>query len=263
MNPNLQYINELQLNLERINHLLSTSPDGTLHIKKRPTGYSFWSYYPSNGDMKAHEDVINLKDTKTLAEYGSKFYWTRLKSALEKELKALEKLSKDYDPLAKYEIYDSMPQNLQCLIEPIYESTQSKIARWYHSPYKTNTYPQNELTMQITTRGEYVRSRAECLIANTLAEYDLMYHYEEQLILSNKKKVFPDFTIAHPKTGEFKYIEFFGMMDNSEYSRNAFGKIQEYSSDPVYKDMIFIFDSPLVPFSTMIFKKLIEQNLLR
>ena len=38
----------------------------------------------------------------------------------------------------------------------------------------------------------------------------------------------PDFTIRHPKSGEYFYWEHFGLMDTPGYSKNAFQKLNIY-----------------------------------
>ena len=40
--------------------------------------------------------------------------------------------------------------------------------------------------------------------------------------------LYPDFTIRHPKTGQFYYWEHFGLMDDDAYAQNCFFKLQTY-----------------------------------
>ena len=44
---------------------------------------------------------------------------------------------------------------------------------------------------------------------------------------------YPDFTILHPKTYEIYYWEHFGMVDIPNYSRNAFNKLNIYTSNGI------------------------------
>lgn len=81
-----------------------------------------------------------------------------------------------------------------------------------------------------------MRSKSECLIANFLYQRNITYRYEAAIELEgidgfgNKYswKIYPDFTILHPKTREIIIWEHFGMMDNAEYSRSALLKINNY-----------------------------------
>ncbi len=148
---------------------------------------------------------------------------------------------------------------MQSIVKPLYTSTAHKIEEWYMAPFVSNTFDFGSSAGYVTELGEKVRSRAECLIANELHNAGLKYHYEEQLTLKNGKNRFPDFKVAHPKTGEYYYIEFFGMMDMPEYSENAFIKISEYANDPVYSKMIFIFDHKNAPFSNAVVKNILKQ----
>ena len=55
------------------------------------------------------------------------------------------------------------------------------------------------------------------------------FRYECALHLGNTT-LFPDFTIRHPKTGEFFYWEHFGMIDNATYCQNMTSKLQLYTA---------------------------------
>ena len=69
-----------------------------------------------------------------------------------------------------------------------------------------------------------MRSKSEAMIAMNLYVQKIPYRYECELKLGSIT-LFPDFTIRHPETGEIFYWEHFGMMDKSEYVKNASDKI--------------------------------------
>lgn len=67
-----------------------------------------------------------------------------------------------------------------------------------------------------TQKGDYVRSKSEVIIANMLFASGIEYDYEKKLIISNGKKIYPDFTLY--KDDEIYYLEHVGMLHNQQYA---------------------------------------------
>ena len=63
--------------------------------------------------------------------------------------------------------------------------------------------------------------------------------------------VYPDFTIRHPQTGRTYYWEHFGLMDNPEYARKAFQKVQIYNANGILPSdqLIMTFENQKKPLS--------------
>ena len=74
----------------------------------------------------------------------------------------------------------------------------------------------------------------------------------------------PDFTIRHPKTGEFYYWEHFGLMDDPAYSKNAYSKLQFYASCNIIPSiqLITTFETKDIPLSSEMIESLIEYYFL-
>ena len=62
------------------------------------------------------------------------------------------------------------------------------------------------------------------LFCTTNGKYHKWYH----------TTLFPDFTIRHPKSGEFYYWEHFGLIDDPGYRKNAMSKLQLYASHGIF-----------------------------
>jgi hypothetical protein len=67
------------------------------------------------------------------------------------------------------------------------------------------------------------------MIDMVLYVHKIPFRYECALSLG-EATLFPDFTIRHPKTGEVFYWEHFGLIDNSEYAKNTYAKLQLYTN---------------------------------
>ena len=70
----------------------------------------------------------------------------------------------------------------------------------------------------LTLKGDYVRSKAEVIIANELYHANVFYVYEKPLTFAGcKYTLLPDFTLRTPKTGKTVYWEHCGLMDDDKY----------------------------------------------
>jgi len=256
-----EQIKQIKRLIETVDLKIKNAPEGNLHIRHCGTAFQFRIYYPGSRSSKYKEVYLSVKETTKLKDYGTKLYLTKLKQCLEDEIRLCMK-GNIVDRENEGKVYDSLPKVLRGMITPLATSTKYKIESWYNMPFKSNAYQLDSNNTYLTDLNEKVRSRAECLIANTLNKYSLKYHYEEELKLQSGKRFYLDFKIAHPVTGEFYYIEFYGMMDNQEYALNAFRKIVEYSNDIVFQNMISIFDSIDVPFSNVTLNNIIKNVFL-
>ena len=124
------------------------------------------------------------------------------------------------------------------LLAPHFTPLDEELAVWTKAPYKSNTSHPEQLQFR-TTSGIMVRSKSETIIDFILHTHRLPYRYECLLSLGNNT-LFPDFTIRHPKTGEFFYWEHFGLMDDPGYRKNAMSKLQLYASHGIFPSINLI-----------------------
>ena len=113
---------------------------------------------------------------------------------------------------------------------------------WGYQEYQRSTkYPEG--LVHRTLKGDYVRSKSEVVIANTIHMKNLQYRSEE-LTQVGKHIFAPDFKILIPRTGRTKILEHFGMMDNPEYRERALWKMSTYIENGYrpYEDILFTFD---------------------
>ena len=106
------------------------------------------------------------------------------------------------------------------------------------SPYQQNKkYP--EQLCHKTISGNLVRSKSEALIDMCLCNHNIPFRYECALELG-EATYFPDFTILHPKTEKLYFWEHFGRMDDPNYCKAAFSKMQTYALHGIVPSVNFI-----------------------
>lgn len=131
----------------------------------------------------------------------------------------------------------------------------------HFQPNQNKTYPQQ--LIHKTSTGEYVRSKSEAFILTYLHMNHIPFRYECELQLGTAF-FYPDFTIRHPKTGEMYYWEHFGMMDNREYAKKNYAKLETYQAYGIIPsiNLITTFETQDHPLSLEVIEKLIKHYFL-
>lgn len=207
--------------LAETNHELQQMPAG--HLSCQKSG-NYFKYYQYEQNCKTY---LSTRDLTTLQQLAYKKYLVALKDDLEKEKKELEHflnfLKKNPSKSAQILREDS---RYAPLISPYLLPLSTELRQWATASFPTN--PKNPEGLVIKTNaGITVRSKSESMIASLLFQYKIPFRYECQLSLP-QLNLYPDFTIRHPKTGDFYYWEHFGLMDNPAYLRNFSSKLQLY-----------------------------------
>lgn len=91
------------------------------------------------------------------------------------------------------------------LLGKAFEPHSEILEVWMTEEYETNKKYPEKLNIK-GTQGKYLRSKSEAMIDNVLFRKRIPFRYENQLVLDGMV-IYPDFTIRHPKTGEYYYWE--------------------------------------------------------
>lgn len=215
------------------------SIDGKLIYQKDPDGrVQFMRTVNENGIRKRFG--INKKDDELRALAKKEFAAKALK-ILESNIKILRKAIEKMKPFDLDEILNSMTKAYSMLPEDYFfdrnrltidlqldDETQARIDRhkeWGKEHYNENWYhPENK--KHRTSDGKYTRSKAEQLIYESLLNYGIPFHYDEE---REEKGLFvvADFTF---RGGDMKlfFWEHLGMMDDSKYAKRNFRKLNDY-----------------------------------
>lgn len=148
------------------------------------------------------------------------------------------------------------------LLAPYFKPKTKELREWAISPYEKNEkYPEHLIHKSIS--GRLVRSKSEAIIDMVLYKYKIPFRYECGLQLG-ETLVYPDFTIRHPRTGETYYWEHFGLIDDFNYSRSAFSKLQLYTSCGIYPtfQLITTYETKENPLSIENVEKIVKDYFL-
>lgn len=239
-------IDYLEKALNRIEKGTGVANDNSFRLKKQGI-----YYYPV---LNKHYLKLNSPETKVLL---NQYYCKKLLAPVKKELSALKEFKRNYSPEDKYLIYDSLPETISTYIDPIIPSPQQTTRRWLADTKRQSSFLEDKLIYEAKC-GIRVRSKSELIIADILTEYHIPFKYEAPY-QTDHQNFRPDFTIIHPRTGHFYYIEYFGLMDDPEYATNAYKKIAIYQNSTKANRFIFFFESESSPMNISSIKNTIER----
>lgn len=200
---------------------LKKFPPGKLICTRNGKRYK---WYQSDG----HNIVYIPKKNQSLAEkLAVKKYLSYTLEDLLTEKRALQfYLDHHHSDTGKAEQLLTQHPEFQKLLSPYFTPLSKELSDWMYFSYDRNPkYP--EQPIHKSSSGNLVRCKSEAMIDMLLHTNNIPFHYECALQLGDIT-IFPDFTIRHPKTGEFYYWEHFGMMDNPAYSKKVSSKLDLY-----------------------------------
>ena len=149
-------------------------------------------------------------------------------------------------------------QGYQELLSPQFILPSKQLKEWQNALYKRNpTFPEQLIHKSLS--GNTLRSKSEALIDMSLFMNKIPFRYECELQLKDSI-LYPDFTILHPDTMEIFYWEHFGIMDNPDYARNAFSKLQQYNSCDIIPsiNLITTYETKNQPLCSSLVEKIVQ-----
>ena len=237
-------------------------PEGSLKVQKKGNGRYY--YKRSVGqDGKAILQYLPKKNLKQIQALAHKKYFTKTLPALEKNVQILRKVQQTY----QYDIINAVSMHLQDAIQevepPFIKEADLLLLDWEREEYEVNQRYPESLRFE-TSHGEMVRSKSELIIADALAQEEmLLYKYERPLQVNHQGKritIHPDFTVFHKKTGKITYWEHAGIMDDPDYGADFVWKNNLYLENGLYqgRDVIFTYESAEHPLQLRTVRKNID-----
>ncbi|MDO4633131.1 MAG: hypothetical protein Q4B01_04670 [Eubacteriales bacterium] len=247
---------------EHLETQLANSPEGKIHVTKR--GNQFQYYLRQNAADKSGVYLPKHKQ-KLAAQYLQKSYNEKALTHITKEISILEKLLKNYPDFPEQirRVYSLFPEQARIFIEPIDISDEEFAREWMAIESMPKSKPNQESAF-LTEAGEYVRSKSELIIANTLRQMNIPYKYECPLELRKGLLIYPDFTVLNIRTRTEYYWEHRGMMDDRGYSRDSIMRLREYGRSGIYmgKRLIISEETSTSPLGSQEVKDIIHAYLI-
>lgn len=216
-------------------------------------------WYRSDGH---HKFYIPKSERNFAEQLAKKKYLNVLLEDLENEKMSLEFYLRHHNPTGKSLELLTKPSEYQKLLTPSFQPLEQELKEWMHADYEHNTYHEENLIFK-SSSGNILRSKSEMMIDILLHIHNIPFRYESALYF-DEHPIFPDFTIRHPKNGQYYYWEHFGLMDNPVYAKNACSKIFTYTSNGIIPgaQLITTYETQEYPLGTEAIEKIIEHYFL-
>ena len=235
-----QEYHRLNSRIQQISHQLKSLPEGKLTYSQ--TG-KYCKWYQSTPQGRTYIPKSNRSFAEQLA----------LKTYLSHQL---EEYTSERNTIKHYLNHHKSSQTSQQLLtnpvfnellKPYFKPLSQELEEWANAPFQSNPYPL-PLNAPTSSSGHKLRSKSELLIDMALYSNKIPFRYDCALYLGDDV-IYPDFTIRHPKTGEYFYYEHFGKADDPKYSHNIGERIQRYISHGIIPgiNLILSFETSYQP----------------
>lgn len=206
----------------------------------------------------------NLSRVRAIAQLD---YDERVLGELDRKLKAVAKLENCYKDDAIKGVYSNLCKGRRDVIVPVIAPDDEYVSAWMAEPYEPYDRWDDVATEFYSVKGERVRSRAEKMIADELAAYNVPYKYEYPLELMNGRqtKIYrPDFLALNRRTREEFVLEHLGMMDKLGYYNSNLNKIDvmEHNGYLLGVNLLILHETSESPISIPVVRRYIEEYLI-
>jgi len=246
---------QLKLKQDYWNSKLPSLPEGKLLCTRDKNNFK---YYHKLLDKKVYLDKSKHKLAEQLA---IKAYILALLKDISHEMTANQFYLRHYPDKSSVESLLQHP-GFQKLLSPYFKPLSEELTEWMYSSYTRNPhYPQH--LIHNTVLDFLVRSKSESMITMLLHTNNIPFRYECELVLGSRI-IYPDFTIRHPRTGEWYYWEHLGKMDDPTYYKNKFHLLEQYTSHGIVPsiNLILTFETKEHPLTTDLIQKIIDHYFL-
>ena len=184
----------------------------------------------------------------------------------------IDRVKYEFDETLK--AYDKISDKKKIFVEPYTMPNEMYAEKWQAEQNKLKEQNMSKVSEKfiftdkdneiLTEQGEAVRSKSEKIIADKLYMKGIPYVYEQPLYLKGYGYVVPDFKILNVRTRKEYYLEHFGMMDDSEYSRKALRKIETFQKNNIFPgdNLLMTFETSDGPLNTRILEELVKKYLV-
>jgi len=239
---------------------LKNAPRGNLRISR---GRKKVQYYRRMDPKDRNGIYMRKSETEMILKLAQKRYDNMVLKSAHEELKAIEQYKKNLPVRPVEEILDSLAEEWQNMIHPIFETDAQFVANWLSVKYPPSPI-EGKRQEFITDRGEIVRSKSELIIANYLYHHGIPYRYEYPLYLDGLGTIHPDFLILNVRLRKEIFWEHHGRMDDEKYAKRAVNRLNYYQINKFFPgdNLIFTMETLDTPISISVVKEMVNRYCL-
>ena len=266
-----------------VDERLNDAPEGTLRVNasERCVQYALYGELGKTGEIGVDSDFeqrkntnegvkkrktrsyIKKEDMPLVRSLAQKSYDQKVKKLVDRRLKQVERLGKEYSDGEIDELYYDLSSIRKSLVDAVEKPWEQKLQEWKSVPYVGKEFRPG-IPEIFSKKGERVRSKSEKILADTFYAMGIDYKYECPLNLKGMGTVYPDFTILRKRDGREIYWEHDGKMEDPEYAQKAIRKINSYIANGIFPgdNLIVSFESANVLINDKIINRMISKYIL-
>ena len=254
---------ELLSLLKRENEKAEEIPAGKIRIAHRGNTEQYYLVTEETQQGGKQGKYIKKEDILIVEKIINNEYSVKMIKAIESELKSIDRLLMKRKKCTLEKIYANLSPYRRKMITPLVLPDEMFVKEWEEKKYKGKSFLEGVAEIY-SERGERVRSKSEKIIADLLYRHNIPYKYECPLQLTdpngNFHTFYPDFTILDVKNRRELYLEHLGMMDVSDYARNAVEKINIYIKAGIIPgdQLIFSYETDKSPLDTRVVEMVLK-----
>ena len=232
-------------------------PEGRLKIRRSG---SHTYYYRSGSGRTGGEKILGGEEDKLIRNLAQKTYLENIVKTAKEEQAALKKALDSYPQLLPEQIYGTLPEERQALINPIVPTDEEFVRQWLAIPFKPKEIKEGT-AFYVTMKGERVRSKSEQIIADRLFAKGIPYKYECPLKVG-RETYHPDFTILRLSDRQEIYYEHIGKLDDPQYVNDNAPKYNAYYRNGILPGvkLFMTFETSEYPLDMRALDKVIEEQ---
>lgn len=230
-----------------------------IYKRKKRNGESYYVFYLVTHKLGKRERKYVKASNPLILLLLQKEYDSKELSLTKNRLAEINRMLKSVIVRPTFSVLDGYGEKRVDMISSIVATDKEFIEKWNSYEYEGNpAFSGNRIYK--TKKGEFVRSKSELLIANTLFAKEIPYRYEAPLFLKGYGTVYPDFTILNVRTRTELYLEHFGLLDDHEYVIRTFQKLKAYERAGLFigERVFFTFESSEMTFNIHEFESKFE-----
>ena len=246
---------------EKTREQLKNAPEGQLRISK--TNHHIQYYLCTEGCPRKNGVYLHKTEKELAYQLAQKRYDEKVLHLVNKRLKQIEKLAKDYPDDEIERIFLNEHEERQRLICPIEFTWDQQLEQWWRKEYEGKGFKEGD-PLIYSEKGERVRSKSEKILADYFYHNHIPYKYEKPLLLAGYGVVYPDFTFLSKRTGKEIYWEHEGRMDDPGYVKSAIKKMESYENNGIFigERLILTFETETVVLSSKSIARNVERFLM-
>jgi len=236
-------------------------PAGSLRLSRNG---KWMRYYHVTELTQPFGEYIPKSNRSLVRKLAQKDYNSRFRKYAKKELRVLEKVDHILAGENANLSYQNLSKYRKDLVIPYIQEDEDYAAEWQEKYFLENEFHEDEKIYD-TKRGEKVRSKSEAILADMFYELGIPYHYEKELVLSDGRSRYPDFTLLQLRTKTEIYWEHFGLLENEEYRHNTIQKLDEYRKSGIFvgKNLLFSYETSQSPLDIKGIRKMVGDLFLK